>query len=322
MKTKLSTVFLRILSLLLFLTLLCFPREALQGASTGLVLWFETVLPTLLPTMILTDFLLQTGADRYLTRLISRPFSILFGLSNDGCYAGVVGLLCGYPMGAKTAATLFKQGRISLWEAQYLLAFANQPSPMFIIGYLCLGLFADQDGNQLILPLILGIYVSSYMSSILYRIFHRSSHPFPCPLDGCIKISPTHNKSADSSPLSMLESSMMTSFEVMVKIGGYMMLFSIAESYIGILPLIHTSTKSLLMGIIEMTTGSRHIAACMELPWSLAFCGTVTAFGGICGYAQTANVLQDSGLSLKTYLVWKLLQGVFAGILIFLICAM
>ena len=156
----------------------------------------------------------------------------------------------------------------------------------------------------------------------MYRMLHHRSLAFRCPSNDHENIAPTHNKSADSSPLSMLESSMMTSFEVMVKIGGYMILFSIAESYMAILPLIHPGIKSLLMGIIEMTTGSRHIAACLELPWSLVFCGAVTAFGGFCGYAQTANVVQDSGLSVKTYLMWKLLQGVFAGILIFLVCSM
>ena len=113
---------------------------------------------------------------------------------------------------------------------------------------------------------------------------------------------------------------MMTSFEVMVKIGGYMMLFSIAEAYIDKLPLISTAAKSMLMGIIEMTTGSRHIAAGIELPWSMALCGAVTAFGGLSGVAQTAHVLQGSDLSIGRYVLWKLLQGVLSGILILLCC--
>ncbi len=339
MKTTHSTLFLRLASLMCFVTLLCFPAETLQGASTGLLLWFQTVLPTLLPTMILADFLLRIGADRYVTKLVARPLSILFGLSKDGSYGALVGLLSGYPMGAKTAASLLQEHRISHREANYLLAFTNQPSSMFLIGYLCLRLFADYDGNTLVFPLLVGVYGSAFLISMIYRASQRmhqvliaswqadlpaqvNSHRNPSEREAYDKIahSSTHNKSADSTPLSLLESSMMTSFEVMVKIGGYMMLFSIAEAYIAKLPMISTAAKSLLMGVIEMTTGSRQIASAIELPWSLALCGAVTAFGSLSGLAQTAHVLQGSGLSVRRYVLWKLLQGILAGICILLCC--
>jgi len=341
MKTTLSTILLRLSSLFFFITLLRFPAETLQGASTGLLLWFQTVLPTLLPTMILADFLLQIGADRYVTRLTARPLSLLFGLSKDGCYGALVGLLCGYPMGAKTAASLLKEHRIDRSEANYLLAFTNQPSSMFLIGYLCLGLFADYDGNTLIFPLLFGVYGSAFLVSILYRACRQMHHvlwaswhadlptqakpPLTYFAKGTFRKAEslsTHNKSADSSPLSLLESSMMTSFEVMVKIGGYMMLFSIAEAYIDKIPLFSTTVKSILMGIIEMTTGSRRIAASIELPMALALCGGVTAFGGLSGLAQTAHVLQGSDLSTGRYVLWKLMQGILAGILILLCCCL
>ena len=339
MKTTLSTVFLRLAFLLFFITLLCFPADTLQGASTGLLLWFQTVLPTLLPPMILADYLLRIGADRYVTKLTARPLSALLGLSKDGCYGALVGFLCGYPMGARTAASLVKERRITGQEADYLLAFSNQPSIMFLMGYLCLGLFADHDGNTLIFPLLSGIYGSAILISIFHRtgrIIHRmlcanrrldrtegtfSVHHAPIGIRHTqTSDSPIHNKSADSSPLSLLESSMMTSFEVMVKIGGYMMLFSIAEAYVNKLPLLCPAAKALLMGVIEMTTGSRHIAADIELPWSLALCGTVTAFGGLSGLAQTAHVVQGSGLSVGRYVLWKSLQGILTGILILLFC--
>ncbi len=350
MKTTFSTVLIRLLSLFFFAILLCFPQEALSGASNGLLLWFQTVLPTLLPCMVVADFLLRIGADRYLTRLIARPFSILFGLSTDGCYAALVGLLCGYPMGAKTTASLLVQTRIPHWEASYLLAFTNQPSPMFLIGYLCLGLFADRTVSTPIFSLLVGVYGSAILVSLIYRLTRRMNqtllHSWTAgnslavrshirsgaisdvrqhTLSGArIDTQPNtpsslmHNKSADSSPLSLLESSMMTSFEVMVKIGGYMMLFSIGEAFIGKLPGLPPTLKWILMGLVEMTTGSRHIAVGIALPWSFALCGAVTAFGGLSGFAQTANVLKDSGLSSGRYFLWKILQGILAGILILL----
>lgn len=347
MKTTLPTVFLRLSTLLCFILLLCFPSQTLEGASIGLLLWFQTILPALLPVMILADFLLRIGGDRYVTRLVAGPLSLIFGLSKNGCYGALVGLLCGYPMGAKTTASLLKDKRISRQEANYLLAFSNQPSIMFLVGYLCLGLFADYDGNALVFPILFGVYGSAILISILYRgietihhvlgnswqeslttdttIHHhsviRNTKPENKRNTEHVSASPsTHNKSADSSPLSLLESSMMTSFEVMVKIGGYMMLFSIAEVHIGRLPLMNATAKSILMGLIEMTTGCRHIATDTQLPWAQALCGVVTTFGGLSGLAQTSHVLQGSDLSIGRYVLWKLLQGILAGILILLCC--
>ncbi len=333
MKKSFPTLFLRLSSLFIFGLLLCFPADTLAGASTGLLLWFQTVLPTLLPAMILADFLLQIGADQYLTKLLAKPCAWLFRLSPAGCYGLLIGFLCGYPMGAKTAASLLKEKRISHSEASYLLAFTNQPSPMFLIGYLCLGLL-----HSMILPVLLGVYGSALMINICYRAcrqlnrhrYHSMtkselSHPTH-PKSHRQEIHPsalhpdTHKKSANLSPLSLLELSMMTSFEVMVKIGGYMMLFSIGEIFIAKLTVLPETTKVLLMGFVEMTTGCQHIARTLSPPWAAAACGGLAAFGGLSGFAQTANVLQDSGLSSGRYFLWKLLQGLLAGSLILLFC--
>ena len=49
-----------------------------------------------------------------------------------GSYALLLGLICGYPMGAKLTADLFREGKITKSEAQYLLTFCNNPGPVFI----------------------------------------------------------------------------------------------------------------------------------------------------------------------------------------------
>ena len=53
---KKKIILLSVILLLLFL--LCYPAEALAAARNGLKLWLETLLPTLLPFMILTVFVI------------------------------------------------------------------------------------------------------------------------------------------------------------------------------------------------------------------------------------------------------------------------
>ena len=131
MKKKISLLFI----FLLFLFLLCFPAEALAASRDGLKLWLETLLPTLLPFMILTGILVRTDGITKILHPIAPFFKTVFGLSPGGTYVFLLGLLTGYPMGAKLAADLYYAGKISRQETEYLLTFCNNPSPAFLITY-------------------------------------------------------------------------------------------------------------------------------------------------------------------------------------------
>ena len=123
------SVILYTLLFFVFIYLLCFPQEAFQSSVSGVTLWFFHVLPSLLPFMIFSDFFIHTGLVSVLLRKIKTVFRFLFGLSMYGSYALLLGLICGYPMGAKLTADLFREGKITKSEAQYLLTFCNNPGP-------------------------------------------------------------------------------------------------------------------------------------------------------------------------------------------------
>ena len=48
-------------ALFVFLFCILHPSEAVSGAAAGLSLWYCTVLPTLLPCMVLSGYLISTG---------------------------------------------------------------------------------------------------------------------------------------------------------------------------------------------------------------------------------------------------------------------
>ena len=66
MKSVLSSLF----TLFCFFLILLCPREAFEGARSGLFLWFETLLPTLFPFMVLTNLLIHTQALSYITQVL------------------------------------------------------------------------------------------------------------------------------------------------------------------------------------------------------------------------------------------------------------
>lgn len=89
MKEKIVSVLL----ILSFLILLAFPVPVFSGASKGLLLWYRTVLPTLLPFMILSNFMIHTRALSYISRLAGPFIHRIFGVSYKGSFAVITGFL-------------------------------------------------------------------------------------------------------------------------------------------------------------------------------------------------------------------------------------
>ena len=165
-----------ILFLVLFLLSFMFfaPETALSAAREGLLLWFRTLLPSLLPFMILSNFLISFNCIEKLLSPLRKIWAVLFGLSPCGAYVLLLGTLCGYPMGAKLTATCADRDRSRTGKARYLLTFASSASPMFLCTYLvleCLGT------KTLLVPVLFILYLSTYLCSVCFRITTGSDSP-------------------------------------------------------------------------------------------------------------------------------------------------
>ena len=51
----------------LFIWMLLYSRLSIQGTANGLLLWYQTVLPSILPALILSKLLIFTGGDQLLS---------------------------------------------------------------------------------------------------------------------------------------------------------------------------------------------------------------------------------------------------------------
>ena len=108
-------------------------EKALVLSLTGLNLWFQKMIPTLLPFMILSGILIRMNLSDSFARLFSPLLKPLFRLSDSCIYVLVIGFLCGFPMGARVTAESYQRGKISRREAELLLAFCNNSNPVFLI---------------------------------------------------------------------------------------------------------------------------------------------------------------------------------------------
>lgn len=290
--------------------LLRFPEEALSAAREGMSLWLNTLLPTLLPFLILTGILLHTDAIEKLLHPFARFWKAALGLTPGGAYAFFLGILCGYPMGAKTAADLCACQKISRREAEYLLTFSCNPSPAFLLNYLavtCLG------GRTPAIEILGTLFAASVISMLFFRFVVYKNQT-----TGSFLKNTSKKETSPSSQGAIVDVSIMNGFETITRLGGYILLFSLLSAMLGHYWPFSDQSGSFLVAAMEITTGIYRLSL-QKLPYGLLYLTSMcaSAFGGLCILAQTKSVLNGQ-LSVLPYLMSRLLCALCTAILIVL----
>lgn len=65
----------------------------------------------------------------------------IFNVPGCGAYAMLMGIISGYPIGAKIVTNFRENGMCSKEECERLLAFTNNSGPLFIIGTVGISMF-------------------------------------------------------------------------------------------------------------------------------------------------------------------------------------
>lgn len=312
----------RIIVIFFACLILLFPLPSFEGAKSGLLLWFNTVLPTLLPFIIVSNLVINTGIANLLGKFLYPVFHLVFRVSPNGCYPALIGLLSGIPVGAKAISDLVDSNNLDVNEGQYILSFSNNPSPIFIMTYIAI--------SQLHMPsirfhLIFINYISGVISGLIYFKL------IPTVMTNRLKIANRHNYSVCSlksdKALSSREKSIqfdfkifdraiMDGFEVVTKVGGYIILFSIPAKILSASKFINSYIKDLFISLLEITTGINHISNnSYNIKIKIVLIVAITAFGGISALAQTHSVINNSRLSIFTYFKNKIIHMLIATIL-------
>ena len=298
MKQRIITLF--CICLLLFL--LVHPEEALLSAKDGMSLWLNVMIPTLLPFLILTEKLLKTGNIPQLLEPLAPFWKHFFGISPAGAYVLILGFLCGYPMGAKLAHDLYINHQISQREGEYLLTFSCNASPAFIFSYLSQNILEGKIPPHSLLLILLS---ADFVCMLFFRflVYHGNT---------VSSVKPEYRKKEtyqqDSTGV-ILDVSIMSGFETITRLGGYILIFSLLfTGFYHYWPFC-SQNKILLTSPIELTTGLHQIAQ-SAFSWKIKYITsmTLTAFGGFCVMFQTKSVLEEK-LSILPYIFAKCLNA-------------
>ncbi len=268
--------------------------ECVGAARSALALCFETLIPTLFPFFVLSSLVVSCGGGTALGLVLRHFMRPLFGLSGAGGSALALGLLGGYPVGARTVGELYLRREISQEEAQQLLSFCNNAGPGFILGFCGAGVFqSTRTGAYLYLVHV----ASALLAGIL---LHRTPE----------SISPPKRESTP--PLSFFSAfpqAVTSSFAGIWNVCGFVILFMVLLRIVSFFPplaALSGAPRACLFGFLELTNG---IAAVPKTREGFIACAAILGWGGLSVHAQSLAVLEGTRLSTARYFLGKALQA-------------
>ena len=324
---------LSIIFILFTISLLVFSNSNLSAAKTGLALWVNSVVPSLFPFFIATELLSYTNVISILGSFLNGFMRPIFNVPGEGSFPFIMGIISGYPTGAKIVSKFKKDGICTPIEAERLLAFTNNSGPLFIVGSVGISLFGNVEiGILLLITHILACLTVGF----LFRFWKYNKK------ENTAVISNSKSQNISNASISslgkILGASITSATRTVVLIGGFVVLFSVIISIINssgilnifckiinpILLVLNISpefSSGLISGIIELTNGVSLITSVSikAISVNILFCAFLLGFGGISVVLQVFSIVSEADISIKPYIIGKILQAIFATLYTYLI---
>ncbi|MGE5397807.1 MAG: sporulation integral membrane protein YlbJ [Chitinophagales bacterium] len=315
MNTRINKLAVIIVSALILFMILD-PDSSLEASRSGLKIWWESVFPALFPFLVACDVLIELGVAKWLGKLLNPIMRPVFRLPGSSGIVIAMGFTSGFPLGAVLTQRLFDEGLLTVSEAERLVCFTNNASPLFILGVVGASLF-NSPGVGIVLAF--SHYFSNLLIGILMALSSKSSSvPFER-IERHDTLSNTQ-KRVDSGFL--LGTAIRNSIMSILSIGGFIIVFSVVTTalskslildglsgLISLMGLTHSSGIGIVTGFFEMTLGAKSLAQGEgPLLERLLALSAVLAWSGISIQAQVISFVSKIPLRLSFYIKARLLQ--------------
>lgn len=324
---KLKRNFFAILFLSFTLCILIFSKTNLAAVKSGLSLWATSVVPALFPFFVSTELLMHTNIIKILGSFLNGFMKPLFNIRGEGSFAFIMGIISGYPVGAKIATSFREKNICTKEECERLLSFTNNSGPLFIIGTVGILMFRSTTIGIL---LFITHILACITVGIIFRFWKNTSNT-ELPHSKSSKVS--NSKFASLSNLGeVLAESINSSISTILLIGGFVVIFSSVISILktgGIFNILTNIVspifnclnidinfaQGLFTGFLEITNGINVISSiiCKKISINLIFTAFLLGFGGISVFLQVLSITSKTDLSIKPYIYGKLLHGLLAA---------
>lgn len=292
--------------------LIIYPKTVISSSVQALDTCINVLMPTLFPFFVLSRIFVGCGGSELLGTLFTPIMKPLFRINGYGATPFVMGITCGYPVGAKTVVDMYKKSLLNKKEAENLICFSNNSGPLFIIGAVGTGFLSSAKAGMF-------LYIIHILSAITVGILLK----FTLPHVTSVRRKTTNTPTVKNVFINAVESSVLSVLNVF----AYVIFFAIIIGIISETGIFHAVadlfkkagiSKSIsiptLYSILEMTTGIKMLNA-NDLAFStrLIITSFMLGWSGFSIHFQTKGILSNTDLSFARYLLIKLFHGILSS---------
>src|SRR5690625_5253816 len=336
LKQIIKTFILATFTLALTFLLIKYPDQSFEASLRGLHMWWEIVFPSLLPFFITAEILIGFGVVTFIGALFEPIMRPIFNVPGVGSFAWIMGMASGYPSGAKISSRLREEKQLTRIEAERLISFTNNASPLFIFGAVSVGFFHDAKLGLLIATCH---YLGNTLVGICMRFYRDKTEPKnkttaqpQFSLKNAFR-QMHFTRMNDKRPFGeVIGDSILNSIKTLIMIGGFIILFSVITQLllvIGITPIIASLLQyglqilslpielalPIIAGMFEITQGAQmasQITTDTMLPKAIVI-GFILGFNGFSVHAQVSSIIAKTDIRFTPYVISRLLHGLFAS---------
>ncbi|MDR0856582.1 MAG: hypothetical protein LBM78_04150 [Clostridiales bacterium] len=285
--------------------LLLHPDRYLRAVSDGVLLWATCVLPSLLPFMLLTRIVAGLGTPPGVSKRLSPAAHALFGVSGIGGGIFLLGVVSGYPVGAKLVADAVASGGVSREEGKRLALFCSCGAPLFIVGSM---------GTALLHAPAVGwtVYAGHALAAVLCGVLF-SKLPGLRRKNKCTAAAKPVLAPPKIDLFALTQSTVLS----VLGVGLWVSVFYMASDMLMDVGLFSGGTmlSAALMGLVEVTRGTAMLAPFVAAsPRAVAAVAAgLVSFSGVCIHIQTLAFLLPAGVKPLPYLAAKAAHAVLAA---------
>lgn len=299
-----------------------------ETAGKAAAMCIELILPSLFPFLVLSNLVIGMGYARALGKACAPVMRRLFNLSGACAGPFLMGIIGGYPIGAKSAVALYESGQCTQSECERMLSFCNNSGPAFILGVVGSGIFSSSKAGIL-------LYAAHVLASVTVGILFRSYKK------GENTTAAGHKPVLYEQPhfASVFTSSVTRALASVGNISAFVIFFAVATDLLfssGILSaavrgiawllspleITQSSIERIAIGFLEMTSGLSGLSgAAGNVGTQLSMAAFILGWAGISVHCQVLSFLDSGGLSLKPYILGKLMHGAISAVYVRLFLA-
>jgi sporulation integral membrane protein YlbJ len=268
----------------------------------------------------------------------------LFNVPGSGSFAFAMGIISGYPVGAKVIVDLKQKGLCTKTEGERLLTFCNNSGPLFILGAVAVGMFHQPAIGSI---LFIAHFLGSLTVGLCFRFYksgknktktYKRKQSLSLFLKRVIKQLKMVRENDGRSFGELFGDAIKNSVNLLLKIGGFIVFFSVLINLLKYLKIIQILSQLLSIflvplgieevllpaiasGLFEITTGIKMISTHLALPFiqKLMVTSFILGWAGLSIHSQVMSIITKMNISIGPYILGKGLHGIFSAIYTYLL---